>query len=84
MNSEEQGRLLGMIDAIQQAIIEIACEMPSQARHAIASELDVYGSRAEKISSSISRAEGLREAAWHMAKHIWPEKAAEGPFLEPD
>lgn len=75
MNLEEHQRLLGMIDAIQQAIIEIACELSTQARHAIASEIDVYGSRAEKLSSSLSRAEGLRDTAWHIAEHIWPEKS---------
>ena len=43
LSPNEHERLLGMIDAIQQAMIEIALEMPAQARHAIASEIDVYG-----------------------------------------
>ena len=76
MNSEEHQRLLGMLDAIQQAIIEISCELPSKSRHSIASEIDIYGSRAEKFSSSLSRAEGLRDTAWHIAEHIWPEKSS--------
>lgn len=74
MTQEEYEHLLGTIDAIQQAIIEIAQEMSSQARHGIASEIDVYGSRAERDASSPSRAEGRRDAAWRMAKDIWPER----------
>ena len=74
MKQEEYERLLGAIDAIQQAIIEIAQEMSPQARHGIASEVDVYGSRAQRDAPSPSRAEGRQDAAWRMAKAIWPEK----------
>ena len=80
MDQEDYERLLGRIDAIQEALVQIARALPSQARNGIAAEIDVYGSRAERHSSLPARAEGLRDTAWSMAERIWAEKSPKTPL----
>ena len=77
MSQDEYDRLLGTLDAIQHAIIEIASELPEKARLSVASEIDMYGSRALKASPPSSRQDGQRDTAWRLAKEIWPESKPE-------
>ena len=70
METEEYGRLLGTIAAIEVAVVGLARKLPVAERESIARSLDNLVRDAEQRGNSVGFAAGLTETATDLAKHI--------------